>query len=457
MGVPWSKKLSGRAEVLHFPVTNGPIMLLKPNRAGVPIYGQPRDTVVFMQPPVTPLPPPPPPQRPPVPPISVVFHNAQQTCTNTCPDGAITAPISVTVPANEYSSGVSQEAANAAALAAACAQAQALRDASPCIFQNSEVECCNNCPEGSGDPICVTTPAGTFTSSVSLAEANAAALAAACAQAAALREATPCLDPGSMVVTMDSQLREATLCGFSEFTDVSTPPKKYRRKSFTGTAANTQTVDCNGGAPIHSHQTHSGSCVYDAETCVVTSDAIYENYLGGTPETAVFVGSGPIPCGSYYSPLVCFVIETFRISGTFTGTAVCCPFFTDNLGNVSYHYATGQQTITLSEEDLEEDAIARATPVSGSPDNLAAYEPRTAFTFDYQTVAIDFDFTDLSTGQDYRVTLPLTTENYGGGSPVVTSNIYDFTAPGPTHSFSDLIVAERGKQVTVGEATLQVM
>ena len=137
--VPWSKRLSGRAEVKYFPPTNGPIMLLKPNRAGVPIYGQPRDTVVFMPPPVAPLPPPPTP-RPPVPPISVVYHNAEQTCVNTCPEGTTGEPISVTIPANyaPCDSEVSQEAANACALAAACAEAAALRELNPCVESNPQ-------------------------------------------------------------------------------------------------------------------------------------------------------------------------------------------------------------------------------------------------------------------------------------------------------------------------------
>lgn len=137
MSVPWAKRLSGRADVYGFPVTNGPLMLLLPNRAGVPIYGQPRPTVVMMQPPVAPLPPPPVP-RPPVPPLAVVFHNAEQTCVNTCPEGTTGEPISVTVPANEYSSEVSQEAANAAAMAAACAQAAAERELNPCIVPPTE-------------------------------------------------------------------------------------------------------------------------------------------------------------------------------------------------------------------------------------------------------------------------------------------------------------------------------
>lgn len=133
MSVPWLKRLSGRAEVKYFPPTNGPVMLLAPNRAGVPIYGQPQPTVAFMPPPVaiTPLPPPPPRPRPPVPPLTV-FSNTEQECTNTCPDGTTGDPITIVIAAGTYTSGVSQAEANAAALAAACAQADQLRMSDPC-------------------------------------------------------------------------------------------------------------------------------------------------------------------------------------------------------------------------------------------------------------------------------------------------------------------------------------
>lgn len=137
MSVPWAKRLSGRADVKFFPGTQAPIMLLAPNRAGVPIYGQPRATIVFMPPAsaVRPLPPPPPPPRPPVPPLSIVYHNQAQTCTNTCPDGTTGDPIVVTTPANqpEYNSPVSQDDANEQAMTAACAQAAAERTETPCV------------------------------------------------------------------------------------------------------------------------------------------------------------------------------------------------------------------------------------------------------------------------------------------------------------------------------------
>lgn len=108
-------------------------MLLQPNRAGVPIYGQPRATVVFMAPPaaVRPLPPPPPGPRPPVPPIAR-YYNTDQTCVSTCPEGTIGDPIIVTVGAGSVSSTVSVAAANAQAMSDACAEADRLRGLTPC-------------------------------------------------------------------------------------------------------------------------------------------------------------------------------------------------------------------------------------------------------------------------------------------------------------------------------------
>jgi alpha-tubulin suppressor-like RCC1 family protein len=123
-----------------------------------------------------------------------LYPNAEQQCTESCPDGAIGDPITVTIPAGEFTAATLEEA-NALALAEACAQAAALRTAEPCLYPNEEQECTEECPEGLiGDPITVTVPAGTYFAET-LAEANALALAAACAEAATLREATPCEEP----------------------------------------------------------------------------------------------------------------------------------------------------------------------------------------------------------------------------------------------------------------------
>lgn len=124
-----------------------------------------------------------------------LYPNEEQECTNTCPAGSITSPITVVVPAGTFTA-ITQAAANALALASACAQAAALRATTPCLYENEEQECCNECPEGTiGDDICVTVIAGTYTAE-SVSEANAIAMEAACAEADALRAATPCEEPG---------------------------------------------------------------------------------------------------------------------------------------------------------------------------------------------------------------------------------------------------------------------
>lgn len=143
------KCLPPKGQKLFFPGTGGPILVLGEGRAAATCYSSqlpccptdpnptcrpPQGTIVFFAPP-QPVPPPgpgprPQPGRPPVPILS--YGNTEQTCVNECPIGTVGADISVTVPAGAYSSGVSQEAANAAAMEAACAEAALLRESSPC-------------------------------------------------------------------------------------------------------------------------------------------------------------------------------------------------------------------------------------------------------------------------------------------------------------------------------------
>lgn len=127
--------------------------------------------------------------------LTAVYANEPQTVTLECPEGSITDPVSCTVEAGEVSSPFSVAAANATALAQAQACAEALRAASPCLYVNSEQTCEDVCPEGTeGETISVTIPAGSFTRE-SQEEADAAALAEACAQVEELRALSPCVEP----------------------------------------------------------------------------------------------------------------------------------------------------------------------------------------------------------------------------------------------------------------------
>lgn len=63
---------------------------------------------------------------------ALLYYNTQQTYVDSCPEGSPTAPISVTVLANLYTSTVSQDDADNEALAAAQEEAEALRELTPC-------------------------------------------------------------------------------------------------------------------------------------------------------------------------------------------------------------------------------------------------------------------------------------------------------------------------------------
>jgi hypothetical protein len=108
------------------------------------------------------------------------YFNTAQTFTATC-TGGTGAPVTVTIPANSYSSIVSQADANQQALNAAQSAAQA---ALQCVFINTQQSYTASCTApATGTPVTITVPAAVFTSTLSQADANAQALASATNQA----------------------------------------------------------------------------------------------------------------------------------------------------------------------------------------------------------------------------------------------------------------------------------
>lgn len=110
-------------------------------------------------------------------PTPTTYWNAAQTQTASCDveEGAPTpvgTPVTVTIPANTYSSTVSQSAADALAQSAALAQARAQRS---CTYGNAAqtAECPNN------PSVTATVPPNTFQSTISQADADALAMAEA--------------------------------------------------------------------------------------------------------------------------------------------------------------------------------------------------------------------------------------------------------------------------------------
>lgn len=110
----------------------------------------------------------------------VTYYNTAQSFTATCLGGTGN-PVTVNIPANAYTSTLSQADANQRALNAAQAAAQS---ALVCSFTNTAQSYTATCPVGTtGSAVTVNIPAGSYTSTVSQADANAQALAAATLQA----------------------------------------------------------------------------------------------------------------------------------------------------------------------------------------------------------------------------------------------------------------------------------
>lgn len=86
--------------------------------------------------------------------------------------------------------------------------------------------------------------------------------------------ADPCVacGGGRYQIECRSRAGTATLCGYSEYTTPSTPPKKYRRKTFGGNLFARIMTTCDvGGTVLRTHESSfSGVNLYNALTCAVT-------------------------------------------------------------------------------------------------------------------------------------------------------------------------------------------
>lgn len=126
-----------------------------------------------------------------------LFYNTKQTATAVCPSGTTGDSVVVTVEAGTIASSVSQDDANSKAMAQAHADAQAqLNCVAPLqVYYNTIQSYTARCrlidptpagtPEPDGANVTVTKPAGTYSSTISQANANAKALAAATEEAEA--------------------------------------------------------------------------------------------------------------------------------------------------------------------------------------------------------------------------------------------------------------------------------
>lgn len=404
--------LPNKGQLFHFPVTDGPLLLLgEAVRCGPASFCAPvcigpqlpRGTVVFFAPAKVA-----PPYRPPLPPVGppsqeslppppvVVFGNSPQTCSDTCPDGYTGEYIEVTVPEDTYFSPplADQEAANTAALLDACAQVAVLRAADPCVQE---------------------------------------------------------AEPGIVSVECRSADGTATLCGCPEFADVTLPnPKKYRNISWTYHVAFDQypgTI-CPGGGHIPGSTDHYGlggigtpvEFQYDPDTCVRTGGG---NVVGEDGETIPIIFTCipmlPHACGLGTSGTKT-TLQLFLDNPNFN----CC-----NTGTVEGFLFTGASGLaTLSDEDTEEDAIAREeltwTEFGSCEETAYSYiEERGSLNYVFDFIAVEARATCelLTPGRTYRVTFTFEKRAFGSGDPfdpMGTTHVIEFVAGAATEIMPDI-------------------
>lgn len=127
------------------------------------------------------------------------FNDVAAQATATCPSGQIGNPVNITIPAGTVSSNISVADANQKALneAQSQANAQLVCQPSAATFKNTAQSFTAQCSTGEtgapapdGNPVTVTIPAGTITSSISQDDANAQALTLAEQEATAQLQCT---------------------------------------------------------------------------------------------------------------------------------------------------------------------------------------------------------------------------------------------------------------------------
>lgn len=182
-------------------------------------------------------------------------------------------------------------------------------------------------------------------------------------------------------VVCKTQGGTASLVGKREYVDAdgvitlgvaaSSPPKKYRHLSISGGpfVYEGSIGACGHCGYEYSDAIFSGSCIYDQFTGTATDTTSALNHFDGTSACSHTAGPSTrsglslptdgVAYGSADNQFANYVQSTTRVIGKaaigFEGCRLCHDFS----GTPGYCNASGEITFALSEEDTEEDAIAR--------------------------------------------------------------------------------------------------
>lgn len=202
----------------------------------------------------------------------------------------------------------------------------------------------------------------------------------------------------------------ASLIGFSEFVNPSSPPKKYLMIS----QDNAQTAHAFLGAICAGDP-------FEIETCAISGTGQYDIITGDYTQ----IGSnncGPLTLGPFSDSCGIITDITRTRSRQFIngGPSTCCP---RDFGSNSFYYTAVQGEVDLSNEDTEQNAITRfglENPIGpfGPGGTSAIYQIRTSgFTFSYGIAQYRVTLAGFAPFVGIAVDVPIYRRDYGTPDP----------------------------------------
>ena len=213
----------------------------------------------------------------------------------------------------------------------------------------------------------------------------------------------------------------ASLIGFDEFTDISTPPKKYLIKTFNGSDQpwRGSWPDCATRTPLD-RMTQGGSNNYSIDgsysytSWVAKNGEIQYTNVGGVGICYGIIGGG-------YCRTTTANQTLWQTIGSWDVSQQCC-----TPDGTIYYTHSETATVTLSHEDTESNAINRLlNSASWSPWQSTPiypyYQQRTSgFNFLYREVRTKTITTEkYNPGINYKLSYTIQRRTYGSSDPFV--------------------------------------
>lgn len=264
------------------------------------------------------------------------------------------------------------------------------------------------------------------------------------------------LQPQITNVAYESAARYAALCGYSEFTDATVPPKKYLTKICAGQvlASYHTPTDCTGPVTAWTGQKYSGQTSFDPNTCTEVpgvSESIYPPTAA--PFDPVNWGAPSIVADMNFpgkEATACLDCTTTRIYRFAVGNDSC---------DTCYSFPAPQKVApedcmlseTLANEDTEAAAWARSTTTYGTLNTASKHMVRTGGEFDFGETSVEYTISldQLLAGITYTIRLSFSIVPIGGGDTVNTTEDITVFATGTTQDVVGTFTAAEGFEKTL--------